>query len=99
VAVVLWLLENPQDSGLFNIGSGRARSFLDLTRAVFAALGEPERIEFVDMPAELRGRYQYFTEAPLDRLRAAGYAGQATPLEEGVRRYVQDFLLAEDPHR
>ena len=61
--------------------------------------GEPERIEFVDMPADLRGRYQYFTEAPLDRLRAAGYAAQTTPLEEGVRRYVQDFLLAEDPHR
>jgi ADP-L-glycero-D-manno-heptose 6-epimerase len=51
------------------------------------------------MPADLRGRYQYFTEAPLDRLRDAGYAAQTTPLEEGVRRYVQDFLLAEDPHR
>ena len=99
VAAILWLLENPQVSGLFNIGSGRARSFLDLTRAVFAALGEAERIEFVDMPAELRGRYQYFTEAPLDRLRAAGYAAQPTPLEEGVRRYVQDVLLAEDPYR
>jgi ADP-L-glycero-D-manno-heptose 6-epimerase len=99
VAAALWLLENPQVSGLFNVGSGRARSFLDLARAVFAALGEPERIEFVDMPAELRGRYQYFTEAPLDRLRAAGFAAQATPLEEGVRRYVQDFLLAEDPYR
>jgi ADP-L-glycero-D-manno-heptose 6-epimerase len=51
------------------------------------------------MPADLRGRYQYFTEAPLDRLRAAGYGAQATPLEEGVRRYVRNFLLAEDPHR
>jgi ADP-L-glycero-D-manno-heptose 6-epimerase len=99
VAAVLWLLENPQSSGLFNVGSGRARSFLDLARALFAALGEAERIEFVDMPADLRGRYQYFTEAPLDRLRDAGFAAQATPLEEGVRRYVQDFLLAEDPHR
>ena len=99
VAATLWLLENPEVSGLFNIGSGRARSFLDLTRAVFAALGEPERIEFVDMPAELRGRYQYFTEAPIDRLRAAGVSAQTTPLEEGVRRYVQDFLVAEDPHR
>ena len=81
------------------VGSGRARSFLDLTRAVFAALGEPERIEFVDMPPERRGRYQYFTEAPLDRLRAAGFPAQTTPLEEGVRRYVRDFLTAEDPHR
>lgn len=99
VAVVLWLLENPKVSGLFNVGSGLARSFRDLARAVFTALGEAERIDFVDMPEELRGRYQYFTEAPLDRLRAAGYAGQATPLEEGVRRYVQDYLLAADPHR
>jgi ADP-L-glycero-D-manno-heptose 6-epimerase len=99
VSVALWLLENPQVSGLFNVGSGRARSFLDLARAVFAALGEPERIEFIDMPADLRGRYQYFTEAPLDRLRAAGFSAPTTPLEEGVRRYVRDFLLAEDPHR
>ena len=100
VSVALWLLENPGVSGLFNVGSGRARSFLDLTRAVFAALGEPERIEFVDMPPDLRGRYQYFTEAPLDRLRAAGYAAQATPLEEGVRRYVRDSLMSgDDPHR
>ena len=99
VAVMLWLLDNPGVSGLFNCGSGRARSFLDLVRAMFAALGRPEDIRFVDMPADLRGRYQYFTEAPLDRLRAAGYPGQMTPLEEGVRRYVQDFLATPDPWR
>jgi ADP-L-glycero-D-manno-heptose 6-epimerase len=99
VAVMLWLLDNPQVSGLFNVGSGRARSFLDLARALFAALGRPAEIEFVDMPADLRGRYQSFTEAPIDRLRAAGYDGQMTPLEEGVRRYVQDFLATDDPYR
>lgn len=99
VAVMLWLLDNPQVSGLFNVGSGRARSFLDLTRALFAALGREEDIRFVDMPPDLRGRYQYFTEAPLGRLRAAGYSGQMTPLEEGVRRYVQDFLATPDPWR
>ena len=99
VAVMLWLLDSPGVSGLFNCGSGRARSFLDLVRAMFAALGRPEDIRFVDMPADLRGRYQYFTEAPLDRLRAAGYPGQMTPLEEGVRRYVQDFLATPDPWR
>jgi ADP-L-glycero-D-manno-heptose 6-epimerase len=99
VAVMLWLLDNPQVSGLFNLGSGRARSFLDLTRAIFAATGREEAIEFVDMPPDLVGRYQYFTEAPLGRLRAAGYAGQMTPLEEGVRRYVQEFLLGGDPWR
>lgn len=99
VAVMLWLLDNPQVSGLFNLGSGRARSFLDLTRAVYAALGQAEAIEFIDMPADLTGKYQYFTEAPIDRLRAAGFNAQMTPLEEGVRRYVQDFLATEDPYR
>ena len=99
VDVVLWLLDNPGVSGLFNVGSGRARSFLDLVRALFAALGRREEIRFVDMPEELRGRYQSFTEAPLGRLRAAGYGGQMTPLEEGVRRTVQDFLATPDPYR
>ena len=98
-AVMLWLLENPQVSGLFNVGSGRARSFHDLVRAMFAALGRDPDIRFVDMPADLRGKYQYFTEAPLERLRAAGFNAQTTPLEEGVRRTVQDFLATEDPYR
>ncbi|MBX9596206.1 MAG: ADP-glyceromanno-heptose 6-epimerase, partial [Roseomonas sp.] len=74
VAAMLWLLDNPQASGLFNIGSGQARSFLDLVRAMFAGMGEQERIEFIDMPADLRGKYQYFTEAPMAKLRAAGFA-------------------------
>ncbi len=99
VAVMLWLLDNPGVSGLFNLGSGRARSFLDLVRALFAALGRPAEIRFVDMPQDLHGRYQSFTEAPLGRLRAAGYAGQMIPLEEGVRRYVQDYLATPDPYR
>ncbi|TCZ59929.1 ADP-glyceromanno-heptose 6-epimerase [Roseicella aquatilis] len=99
VAVMLWLLENPQVSGLFNVGSGRARSFLDLVQAMFAALGREPDIRFIDMPADLRGKYQYFTEAPLDRLRAAGFNAQTTPLEEGVRRTVQDVLMTEDPYR
>jgi ADP-L-glycero-D-manno-heptose 6-epimerase len=99
VAVALWLLDNPGISGLFNVGSGRARTFLDLVRAMFAGMGQDPRIEFVDMPADLRGKYQYFTEAPLDRLRAAGFDGQMTSLEDGVGRYVRDFLMSADPHR
>jgi ADP-L-glycero-D-manno-heptose 6-epimerase len=100
VDAILWLLENPGVSGLFNIGTGRARSFLDLVRALFAALGREPEIRFVDMPEDLKGKYQYFTEARMDRLREAGWDGQSTPLEEGVRRYVQDFLLnADDPYR
>lgn len=99
VQVMLWLLDNPGVSGLFNVGSGQARSFLDLVRAMFAALDRPEDIRFVDMPDDLKGKYQYFTEAPLDRLRQAGYARPATPLEDGVRSYVRDFLTQPDPYR
>ncbi|GGC29486.1 ADP-L-glycero-D-manno-heptose-6-epimerase [Siccirubricoccus deserti] len=91
VAVMLWLLDNPQVSGLFNLGSGRARSFLDLVRAMFAALGRAEEIRFIDMPDDLKGKYQYFTEAPLETLRTAGFAGQMTPLEEGVRRTIAQY--------
>jgi ADP-L-glycero-D-manno-heptose 6-epimerase len=99
VAVMLWLLDNPGVNGLFNLGSGRARSFLDLVRAMFAGMGRPEAVAFVDMPEDLRGKYQYFTEAPIDRLRTAGYDGRMTTLEDGVARYVRDFLMQPDPHR
>jgi ADP-L-glycero-D-manno-heptose 6-epimerase len=98
VAAMLWLAANPEASGLYNVGTGTARSFLDLTRAIYAALGRNAEIRFVPMPEDLRGRYQYFTEARMDRLRAAGFAHPPTPLEEGVRSYVQDVLMnAEDP--
>jgi ADP-L-glycero-D-manno-heptose 6-epimerase len=99
VDVVLWLLETPTARGLFNVGSGRARSFDDLARAVYLALGKDPQITYRDMPEAIRDKYQYFTEARMDKLRAAGYPGQATPLEEGVRRYVQDYLEKEDPFR
>ncbi len=96
VDVMLWLLDTPGVNGLFNVGTGRARTYLDLAHAVCDAAGRPRQVEFIDMPAKLRGQYQSFTEAPMDRLRAAGYAGQFTPLEEGVRRYVQDHLATAD---
>lgn len=99
VAVVLWLLQNPQVSGLFNVGTGTARSFLDLTRAIYAALGRTPEIAFVDMPVDLVGKYQYFTEARMDRLRAAGFNGTAISLEDGVGRYVQDYLMQSDRYR
>lgn len=98
VAVMLWLLENPQASGLFNVGTGTARSFLDLTRAIYTALGKEPDIAFVDMPVDLEGKYQYYTQARMDRLRAAGFTGTATGLEEGVARYVQRFLTQPDPY-
>jgi len=96
VDVLLWLLDTPAVNGLFNLGTGRARSYLDLAHAVCDANGSPRNVEFIDMPASLRGQYQSFTQANMDRLRTAGYAGQFTPLEEGVRRYVQDYLAAPD---
>ncbi len=96
VDVMLWLLDTPGVNGLFNIGTGRARSYLDMAHAVCDAAGRPRDVAFIDMPAGLRGQYQSFTQAPMDRLRAAGYAGQFTPLEEGVRRYVQDYLAKDD---
>jgi len=96
VDVMLWLLDRPEVSGLFNLGTGTARSYLDLAHAVCDAAGRPRAVEFIDMPPALHGQYQSFTEARMDRLRAAGYAGQFTPLEEGVRRYVQDYLEAPE---
>jgi len=93
---LLWLLDTPSVNGLFNLGTGQARSYLDLAHAVCDAAGVPRKVEFVDMPEALRGQYQSFTEAPMSRLRAAGYNGQFTPLEEGVRRYVQDYLTQPD---
>jgi ADP-L-glycero-D-manno-heptose 6-epimerase len=97
VNVLLWLLDSPDVTGLFNVGTGHARSYHDLADAVCDAAGMPRRIEFVDMPEILRGQYQSFTEAPINRLRSAGFVGQFTPLEEGVRRYVQDYLTQPDP--
>jgi ADP-L-glycero-D-manno-heptose 6-epimerase len=99
VDVMLWLLDHPEVNGLFNVGTGAARSFADLARAVFAACGRNARIEFVDTPAAIRDRYQYFTEARMDRLRRAGYVAPFTSLEDGVRRYVEQFLRQPDPYR
>ncbi|MDA0742530.1 MAG: ADP-glyceromanno-heptose 6-epimerase [Proteobacteria bacterium] len=99
VNIILWLLEREDISGVFNAGSGQARSFADLARATFAAAGKYPSIAYIDMPEAIRDRYQYFTEASMDRIRALGYGGQSTPLEEGVRRYVQDFLAQSDPYR
>jgi len=98
VDVMLWLLDRPAVSGLFNLGTGTARSYLDLAYAVCDAAGRPRSVEFIDMPGALHGQYQSFTEARMDRLRAAGYAGQFTPLEEGVRRYVQEYLETPERH-
>ncbi|HLW23037.1 MAG TPA: ADP-glyceromanno-heptose 6-epimerase [Steroidobacteraceae bacterium] len=99
IDVVLWLLAHPTVSGLFNVGSGAARSWLELAEALFDALEREPQIRFIDMPAELIEHYQYFTEAPIARLRAAGYDRPFTPLESGVSQYVRQFLTRSDPYR
>jgi len=100
VSVVLWLIGNPQVSGLFNVGSGEARSFYDLAAAVWAAVGKPPKIGYKEMPVELREKYQYYTKAPLDKLRKAGYGSPMASLEAGVAEYVGKFLsCAKDPFR
>ena len=99
VEVVLWLLDHPAVNGLFNVGSGQARSFVDLIRALFAAVGRPPRIVFRDMPEALREHYQYFTQARMERLREAGFTQPFKSIEDGVGRYVQDFLSQPDPYR
>ena len=98
VDVMMWLLASPEVNGLFNLGTGTARTYLDLANAVCDAAGVARRIEFIDMPATLKGQYQSFTQANMDRLRAAGYAGQFTRLEEGIRRYVQGYLASGKPY-
>jgi ADP-L-glycero-D-manno-heptose 6-epimerase len=98
VNVVLWFFDNPKISGLYNVGTGKARSFDDLARAMFAALNKEPKIEYFDMPETLRNQYQYFTEAKMERLRNAGYTVPFTSLEDGVRDYVQNYLLKEDPY-
>ena len=99
VAVMLWLLDNPGAQGLFNVGTGQARSYLDLAHAVCDAAGLARRVAFVDMPEKLAMQYQHFTQARIGRLRAAGYAAPFLSLEVGVGRYVRDHLARADAYR
>ncbi len=99
VAVVRWLMDTPKVSGIFNVGTGKAESFRDLIGALFAALGRPPNIEYVDMPAAIRDSYQYFTKAPVANLRRAGYNAGFTPLAEAVKRYVSSYLDTADRYR
>ena len=98
VDIALWLADNPSAQGIFNVGTGEARTFEDLARSVFAAMSRDADIEFVDTPKAIRDRYQYFTQADMSRLRDAGYDRLATSLEDGVGQYVGDYLTAEDPY-
>jgi ADP-L-glycero-D-manno-heptose 6-epimerase len=99
VAVVRWLLDTPAISGIFNVGTGKARSFRDLMQAMFAALGQKPAIEYIEMPPAIRDSYQYFTEAETQNLRRAGYNAESTALEAAVKRYVTCHLDRADRYR
>jgi ADP-L-glycero-D-manno-heptose 6-epimerase len=99
VRVMMWLLATPSVSGLFNVGTGHARSFRDLMLAAYAALGTQSNIDYIDMPLAIRDSYQYFTQSDVDRLRCAGYNAGFTALEDAVGVYVKDFLDRPDRFR
>ncbi|MGE0157760.1 MAG: ADP-glyceromanno-heptose 6-epimerase [Gemmatimonadales bacterium] len=99
VDVLLWLAASHPPSGLYNVGTGRAQTWLELVEAVYAALGRTAEIRWIDVPEALRARYQYYTQADVSKLRAAGYHGAFRPLEEGVPQYVRDYLATSDPYR
>ena len=93
IDVVWYLMNHKQDSGIYNLGTGKARCFLDLARAVFAAINKPVNIEFVDTPIDIRDKYQYFTEAQMGKLRSVGYEKPFYSLEAGIEEYVQGYLV------
>lgn len=97
-AVVAHFLQNPEHSGIYNVGTGQARAFKDLASAVMTGMGKSPDITFIDMPEDLQGKYQYFTEATMDKVRASGYSQPFHTLEEGVRDYVQNYLMQADPY-
>src|ERR1700687_5967331 len=97
--VMMWLMAAPSVSGIFNVGTGKARSFKDMMLAAYAALGTAPNIEYVDMPEPIRGCYQYFTESDVDRLARAGYNGGFPALEDAVEIYVKGFLNRADRFR
>jgi ADP-L-glycero-D-manno-heptose 6-epimerase len=99
VSVVHWLLETPSVSGIFNVGTGKARSFRDLITAIFAALGREPSIEYIDMPESIRDSYQYFTQAEMENLRRAGFNAAFGTLEQGVTRYVKSYLDRPERYR
>ena len=95
VEMTLFFAEHPEANGIFNIGSGQARSWNDLARAIFEAMGKPVNIEYIPMPESLREKYQYFTQADIAKLRAAGCKNKITPLETAVKDYVQQYLMKD----
>ncbi len=99
INVMMFLYKNKDVSGLFNVGTGKAQSFKELAEATFKAAGKEPKIEYIDMPDHLREKYQYYTEADMTKLRAAGYKDEFMNLEEGVKDYVENYMSKEDKYR
>ncbi len=93
VEVIVFLMNHRKNSGIYNLGSGKARPFLDLVKSTFKAVNKPENISFIDTPADIRDKYQYFTEANMNKLKSIGYSRPFTSLEEGVTDYVKNYLI------
>jgi len=99
VDVMLWFLDNAKISGLYNLGTGQARTWMDLAKALYTALGRAPNVEIIDMPIELQAKYQYYTQAAMAGLRKIGYSRPFTSLEDGIGHYVKQYLSNEDPYR
>jgi ADP-L-glycero-D-manno-heptose 6-epimerase len=97
-AVVVHAMQQRSPSGIYNLGTGQARSFLDLAHAVMNSMGVQPNVEFIEMPEDLRGRYQYFTQANMQKLSQLGYTAPFHSLEQGVADYVQNYLMQQDPY-
>ena len=98
VNVCYWLMHHRKNPDIYNLGSGKARTFLDLTKAVFNTLGKKEKISFIDTPEDIRDKYQYFTEADMSKLKEIGYDQGFTELEEGVNDYIKSYLSKKQYH-
>jgi len=98
VEVLVWLLNHREVTGIYNLGTGKARSWNDLIHSIFSALGREPNIEYIPMPAGLERQYQYFTEARMEKLKASGCPISFSPLEESVRDYVVNYLMTQDPY-
>ena len=93
VDMTLHFLENKDKNGLYNVGTGKARTWVDLVKAIFKSMETEPNIEFIEMPEELKGKYQYFTEAKINKIKKAGYKNKITSLEESVDDYVKEYLV------
>ena len=98
IDVMWWLFKNQDVNGIFNLGTGKARTWNDLINAVFAAMGIKPNIEYIEMPESLRNQYQYFTQAEMDKLGQSGCPVDFSTLEDSVRDYVVNYLQQNDPH-